>query len=190
MLAVARGVCGHAAGIACILGTGANSCYFDGEQIAYKVPALGYILGDEGSGAWMGKQLLAAFIRSELPVKLAHQFRERFNLDRSGIIDKVYNQGHAASYLAGFSKFIFQHRDEVFLQRMVLNGFQIFFEKNVMKYENYTSIPVHFSGSVAYYYSSLLRSAAAEKNIHVKNIVEGPVAGLALYHKKDLNEHN
>ncbi|MCA6074355.1 N-acetylglucosamine kinase [Fulvivirga sedimenti] len=184
LLAVARGVCGHEAGIACILGTGTNSCFYDGQEIASKVPALGYILGDEGGGAWLGKELLAAYLRKELPAGIHDAFVKRFNLDRSQIIDKVYSGGNAAFYLAGFSKFIFHHREDPFLYKLVYRGFSIFLEKNVKRYENFEKYPVHFSGSVGFYYSTILRKAASDHGVFVKNIVEGPIAGLTLYHQK------
>ncbi len=183
LLAVARGVCGHKAGIACILGTGTNSCLYDGENIAARIPALGYILGDEGGGAWLGKELLAAYLRNELPAGIHDSFVKRFNLGRSEILGSVYTGGHAASYLAGFSKFIFHHKEDPFLYKMVYRGFATFLEKNVMRYDNFQDYPVHFSGSIAFYYSSILRKAAADRGVLVKNIVEGPIAGLTLYYQ-------
>ena len=185
MLAVARGVCGSTPGIACILGTGSNSCLYDGAVITSKVPALGYILGDEGSGAWMGKEILAAYIRQDLPPALQQRFRKRYGVERSDILAEVYGKGHAAAYLAGFSKFLFDHRSDPFVYQLIHYGFTLFFEKNVMKYPDYENIPVHFSGSVAFYYSTILRDAAARKQITVRNIVEGPIAGLALYHQNN-----
>lgn len=182
MLAVARGVCGHEPGIACILGTGSNSCLFDGSQIQEKVPALGYILGDEGSGSWLGKEFLAAFIRKELPAQLENQFKAHYDFDRLAILDQVYQGERPAAFLAGFSKFLFRHRKEAYVYQLVSRGFASFLERNVMRYEKYESLPVHFSGSVAFYYSSILRNVASEKGITLKNIVEGPIAGLTLYH--------
>ncbi len=184
MLAVARGVCGHSPGIACILGTGSNSCLFDGTHITFKIPALGFILGDEGSGAWLGKELLGAFIRKELPAALSESFEKQYHLDRSQILNEVYRGDRPASFLAGFSKFLFRHRSEPYVHRLVHRGFSTFLEKNVMRYPEYQSLPVHFSGSVAFYYSTILRKAAYEKGITLKNIVEGPIAGLALYHQQ------
>jgi glucosamine kinase len=184
MLAVARGVCGHAPGIACILGTGANSCLFDGTNITFKIPALGFILGDEGSGAWLGKEFLGAYIREELPGDLYQSFKKQYRLDRSAILNEVYRGDHPASFLASFSKFLFRHRAEQYVHRLVQRGFNSFLEKNVMRYPDYQSLPVHFSGSVAFYYSSILRQAASAKGIILKNIVEGPIAGLTLYHNQ------
>jgi len=184
MLAVARGVCGHDPGIACILGTGSNSCMFDGTAITFKVPALGFILGDEGSGAWLGKSFLASFIRNELPVDLASRFKKQYKADRGDILQSVYRGERPAAYLAGFSRFLFRHRSDPYVSRLVYRGFGEFLEKNVIRYDNYASLPVHFSGSIAFYYASILRKAASDKGITVRNIVEGPIAGLALYHQQ------
>lgn len=183
MLAVARGVCGREEGIACILGTGANSCYYNGTVITAKEPALGFILGDEGSGSWLGKQLLNAYFHRDLPQDLSDRLEKRFDLARASVLEAVYQQARPAAYLAGFSKFIFQHRDNPFLSQMIYQGFILFLEKNVCKYADHLTVPVHFSGSVAFYYSTLLRKACADRGIAVKNIVEGPIAGLTLYHR-------
>jgi N-acetylglucosamine kinase-like BadF-type ATPase len=184
MLAAARAVCGHNPGIACILGTGSNSCFYDGEQIEHKVPALGFILGDEGSGSWMGKSFLASYIRNELPEELRDRFQKQYSLDRQAILQNVYRGERPASYLAGFSKFLFRHRSDPFVHQLVYSGFTLFLEKNVMRYEDYSRFPVHFSGSIAFYYSSILRQAASGLNLTVKNIVESPIAGLTLYHNQ------
>lgn len=184
MLAVARGVCGHEEGIACILGTGANSCRYDGVEIVNKIPALGFILGDEGSGAWMGRELLASYFRNELPEDIRGRMESRFDMSRNEVLQEVYRGDRPATYLAGFSKFIFQNKDNRFLHEMVNRGFGLFLEKNVCKYDDHLHIPVHFSGSVAFYYSTILRNACTERGITVKNIVEGPIAGLSLFHRK------
>lgn len=180
----ARSLCGHEEGIACILGTGANSCYYDGKDIVANVPSLGYVLGDEGSGAWLGKQLLAAFIRGELEEEMSERFSKRFELDRNAILDQVYKKPMPNRFLASFSKFIFQNINDPFLYQMVYDGFEQFFIRNVEKYKNYKELPVHFTGSVAFYYSNILRQVANDRGIILKNIVETPIAGLTLYHQK------
>lgn len=183
LTAAARALCGHEEGIACILGTGANSCYYDGKEIAANVPSLGYILGDEGSGAWMGKELLSAFIRDELPLEVKERLTKRFELDRDTILENVYQKPMASKYLAGFSKFIFQNLREPDLYRLVYGGFELFFKKNVEKYDRYQQLPVHFTGSVAFYYSNILRQVANDRGVILRNVVESPIAGLTLYHQ-------
>ncbi len=184
LVAVGRGLCGREKGIVAILGTGSNSGMYDGQEIVHKVRALGYILGDEGSGAWIGKMLLSKYLRGELSETLHKRLQDRFDLTPGDILDKVYRTPQANKYLAGFSRFVFQHIKDPGLYQMVYEGFRLFLEHNILKYPDYTKTPVHFSGSVAFYYANILRQAAADVSVRVGHIVEGPIAGLALYHKQ------
>ncbi len=184
LLAAARALCGHKPGIACILGTGANSCYFDGQHIVENVTSLGYVLGDEGSGAWFGKVLIADYLRKDLPQGLADRFTKRFGLDRNAVLDRVYHQEMPGRFLAGFARFIFQNIKDPWCYRLIYDGFSLFFDKNVMKYAQVDKVPVHFTGSIAFYFSNILRQVANDKGVVLKNIVEGPIAGLTLFHQK------
>lgn len=184
LMAAARALCGSDSGIACILGTGANSCLYDGVNIVDSVASLGYLLGDEGSGASLGKKLVSEYIQGELPKVIADRFYKRFELTGTAILNKIYKEGEGGAFFASFSKFIFQNIKEPFLYQLVYHSFDDFFEKNVVKYENYSDYRVHFTGSVAFYYSNILRQVANDKGIAVQNITEGPIAGLALYHQK------
>lgn len=182
--AAARALCGREEGIACILGTGANSCYYDGKKITENITSLGYVLGDEGSGAWMGKRILADYLRKDLPPKLWDQFKKRFPMSRDDILSRVYSEEMPSRFLGSFSYFIFQHLREPYCYKLVYDGFSEFFEKNVCKYERAAELPTHFTGSVAFYFSDVLRQAGADKGLKVGRIVESPIAGLTLYHKK------
>jgi len=173
LLAAARALCGQEEGIACILGN--------------NVTSLGYVLGDEGSGAYLGKKIVADYLRKDLPEKLWDQFKKRFPFDRDEILEKVYTQEMPSRFLGSFSHFIFQHVKEPYCYKLVYDSFSEFFEKNVMKYNRYEKLKVHFTGSVAFYFSDLLRQVANDKGITVKNILENPIAGLTLYHQNDLN---
>jgi N-acetylglucosamine kinase-like BadF-type ATPase len=186
LLAAARALCGEDPGIACILGTGSNSCYYDGVRIVENVTSLGYVLGDEGSGAWMGKKIVADYLRKDLPEKLWDHFKKRFPMDRDEILSRVYSQEMPSRFLGSFSHFIFQHLKEPYCYRLVYDGFSEFMEKNVMRYEKYNELKVHFVGSVAFYFSDILRQVANDKGITLKNILESPIAGLTLYHNKDI----
>lgn len=186
LLAAARALCGEDPGIACILGTGSNSCYYDGVRIVENVTSLGYVLGDEGSGAWMGKKIVADYLRKDLPEKLWDQFKKRFPMDRDEILSRVYSQEMPSRFLGSFSHFIFQHLKEPYCYKLVYDGFSEFMEKNVMRYEKYNELKVHFVGSVAFYFSDILRQVANDKGITLKNILESPIAGLTLYHNKDI----
>jgi glucosamine kinase len=182
--AAARALCGREEGIACILGTGANSCFYDGRKIVENVTSLGFILGDEGSGAWMGKRIVADYLRKDLPPKLWDQFKKRFPLDRDEILSRVYSRDMPGRFLGSFSHFVFQHLREPYCYKLVYDGFSEFFDKNVCKYDRAAELPVHFTGSVAFYFSDILRQVAADKGLHVQRIIESPIAGLTRYHQQ------
>ena len=186
LLGAARSLCGDEPGIACILGTGSNSCYYEGGAVKKNITNLGWILGDEGSGAYMGKKIIVDYLRQEMPTKLAEQLKARFSMNRDDILTKVYQQEKPTAFLGSFSKFIFQHIKEPYCYQLVYKGFDEFYRMNVMQYENYRSSKVHFTGSVAFYFSDILRQVGNDLGITVKNIAETPIAGLALYHQKDL----
>lgn len=183
LLAAARALCGHEPGIACIMGTGSNSCLYDGKEITGNVANLGWILADEGSGANIGRKFLVDYLRQKFPTTLAKQFAERFPLTREEFLEKVYQQEKPSAFLASFMRFIFQHLDEPYCHKLVYNSFAEFYENNVMQYEGYRDLKVHFTGSVAFYFSDILRQVANDKGITVKNILESPIAGLTLYHQ-------
>ncbi|MGB3777504.1 MAG: N-acetylglucosamine kinase, partial [Tunicatimonas sp.] len=180
----ARALCGHEPGIACILGTGANSCLYDGQTIIDNVPPLGYVLGDEGSGSHIGKELLNRYLKRDMPEPLRRQFAKRYAPTTETVLDHVYRQPQANTYLASFARFAFHHLKHPYIMRMVYEGFQQFFEKNVRPYENYQQQKIHFTGSTAFYYSNVLRQVANDLEFSVQNIVESPIAGLTLYHQQ------
>ncbi len=187
LLAAARALCGEEAGIACILGTGSNSCLYDGKRITEQVANLGWILADEGSGATIGRKFLFDYLRKQMPPALAEQFKKRFPFTREEFLEKIYQQEKPSTFLATFSKFIFQHLKEPYCYQLVYDSLAEFFENNVMKYEGFKNLRVHFVGSIAFYYSDLLRQVANDKGVTVKNILETPIAGLTLYHQKDVS---
>lgn len=183
LLAAARALCGREGGIACILGTGSSSCLYDGKNIVMDRAGLGFLLGDEGSGSHMGKRLVADAMFDRVPEPLQQKFFDRAKLDRSGLLHRVYHGERPAQFLAQFTKFLFDHRDEAYCHELISNSFSEFFERSVMDFPGYRELKTHFTGSVAFYFSDILREVAAKKNITVKNIVQGPIAGLTLYHQ-------
>jgi N-acetylglucosamine kinase-like BadF-type ATPase len=187
LLAAARALCGHEPGIACIMGTGSNSCLYDGKEIVGNVANLGWILADEGSGANIGRKFLVAYLRQTMPEGLRKQFHVLFPFSREEFLERVYQQERPSAFLAGFAKFISQHLKDPYCYKLVYDSFAEFYENNVMKYENYQRLKVHFVGSIAYYFSDILRQVAQDKGITVKNILEGPIAGLTLFHQNELN---
>lgn len=172
-------------GIACILGTGSNSAYYDGKEIYEEVPALGYILGDEGSGAYFGKQLLSEYLYKQLPENIVAKFNERYSdLDKDQVFTGVYMQPHANVYLSRFMKFLSDNRDEKYIQEMVYRGLSKFIDIHIWQYKDYKSLPVHFVGSIAFYFETVLRKAASNHRINVGRIIRKPVEELLKHHSE------
>ncbi|MEI3462877.1 MAG: ATPase [Bacteroides eggerthii] len=182
MLAVAHGLCQHEAGIACIMGTGSNSCYYDGKQIVSNVSPLGFILGDEGSGAVLGKLLVGNILKNQMTPELKEKFLKQFGLTPADIIDRVYRKPFPNRFLASLSPFLAQNIDEPCIHALVLGSFKSFLKRNVMQYENFRNSKVHFIGSVAFYYKTILAEAAQEMNIQLGTIIKSPMEGLIKYH--------
>jgi N-acetylglucosamine kinase-like BadF-type ATPase len=181
LLAAARGMCRHTAGIACILGTGSNSCFYDGRQIASSVAPLGFILGDEGSGAALGRQLAGDLLKNLMAPQLKEAFLEQFALTPAMIIDRVYRHPFPNRFLAGFIPFMAAHIHRPEIRRIVLDGFRSFFRRNVRQYD-YLHYPANFTGSVACVFREILAEAAAEMEIRIGTIVQSPLDGLIAYH--------
>jgi len=183
-LGAARALCGSEPGIACILGTGSNTCLYNGKQIIDNIPPLGYVLGDEGSGNHIGKELLNRYFRRELPTAISERLEKRFDVSKENVLDKVYHDPFANRYLAGFAKFVFQNLKDPYMTHMVYDVFAHFFNKTIARYENYEQYKIHFTGSVAFYFGNLLRQVANDKGLRVFNILETPIAGLTLFHQE------
>ena len=184
LLAAARALCGRNPGIACILGTGSNSCYYDGEKICDNVSPLGYILGDEGSGAVLGKLLVGDVLKKQLPAELCEKFLKQFNLDRMKIIENVYKKPAPNRFLASLSPFLIQNIEEPAIHRLVLNAFKSFFVRNIENYANFKEVPVSFVGSVGFYYREVLNEAAKALDITIGTVIKSPMEGLLKYHSK------
>ena len=182
LLAAARALCGHEAGIACIMGTGSNSCYYDGQDIVENVSPLGYILGDEGSGAVLGKILLGDVLKNQLPEDLCAKFLDQFELDRLTIIRRVYKEPQGNRFLASVSPFLIQNIDRPEIHALVLNAFKAFFVRNIAQYPAYRELSVNFIGSIAYYYHAVLTEAAEACGCRVGQIVKSPMEGLIKFH--------
>lgn len=183
LVAAARALCGLRPGIACILGTGSNSCLYDGRRIVEQVSPLGFILGDEGSGAVLGKLFVGDCLKRQLPEALAREFLERYELTPALLLDKVYKRPFPNRFLASLSPFIHEHLDEPAVYQLVYRSFRDFFSRNVRMYTDYEAYEAGFVGSVAYYYEEVLRAAAASLGVRVGKIMREPMAALALYHQ-------
>ena len=182
LLGACRGLFGRKPGIGCILGTGSNSCYYDGEAIVSNVSPLGFILGDEGSGANLGKNLVADILKNQLTPELKEQFLKEFDVTPADIIDRVYRKPFPNRYLASLSRFLINHIEEQPCYDIVYRCFYAFFERNIMQYENAENLTVNFIGSVAYYYRDILEKAAKAFNLKVDIVIQSPMPGLIQYH--------
>ncbi len=185
MLGAAKALCGKNPGMAAILGTGMNTCVYNGEQITHNHTSLGYILGDEGSGAYFGKLLIAAYLRNQLPEELKANFDKRFNLTPADIIENVYRKPLPNKFLAQFAKYIYQNLKHEFYTKLVVDGFTAFFQNQVKTYPNWQDYQLHLTGSVAYYFGNLLKRVAAEEGVRIGSVVEKPIAALGIYHEEN-----
>ena len=181
LLAAARAVCGEHEGIACIMGTGANSCLYDGKWVVQNTPPLGYILGDEGSGAVLGKLFVNALFKGQLPSELKDEWLEETGLSLNIIINKVYREPLANRFLASTSRFIHQHLSVEPLERMVVYNFREHFRRNVNQYGR-KDLTVGAIGSVAYYYREQLQKAATVEGYTLGKVMRSPMDGLVRYH--------
>ena len=181
MLGAARALCGVEEGIACILGTGSNSCYYDGSIIVRNVSPLGWILGDEGSGAVLGRTLVGDLLKGQLPSALRDEFLQRYNLTQAAIIEAVYRKPLANRFLASFVPFLADHREEEGIQALLIDAFRCFFRRNVAAYQR-KDLPVNFIGSVAYFFEKELSKAAAAEGFQIGLVLREPIEKLALFH--------
>jgi len=187
LMAAARASCGDEKGIACILGTGSNSGFFDGHKITEQIPPLGFWLGDEGSGGHLGKMLILSYLHKEMPKELRISFIARFGeIDRLDVLEKAYKGEFPNRWFASFSKFLFQHRREAFCYQLIEQSFQQFCSLYILKYPQAYQYPIHFTGSVAFYYSDILKRVLTSHKLKVGHISEAPMAGLTLYQKNKL----
>ncbi len=181
LLAAARALFQDKSGIACILGTGSNSCFYDGESIVANVSPLGFILGDEGSGAVLGKKFIGDLLKNQLCEDLSRKFFDEFKLTPAEIMDAVYKQPFPNRYLARFTRFMSVHKEDEGVSKIINQSFAEFFQRNVWQY-NYKEHACSFVGSIAYYFKDLLVHAAAANNVQVGEVVKSPMDGLIKYH--------
>lgn len=182
LLGVARALCGENAGNVCILGTGANACYYDGSTANKVGSSLGYILGDEGSGAYLGKLFLKEVLRDRLSETVAEDFNREFGLTAHDVIQKLYNQPRPNRFLASFAPFILKHKNDPLVYRLIISAFHDFFNAFFPHVEE-SEEGFFFCGSIAHYFSDILRRVAADRGFSIQSIMQSPAAGLVLYHQ-------
>ncbi len=168
--------------ISCILGTGSNSCHFDGEQVTEEVPSLAYILGDEGSGSYFGKRLLKDYFYKKLPKEMSDAFWSEFGLTDKALVKKVYNEPDANVYLASFMKFIAKFQSHPHVKDWMINGFREFISIHVKCFEDYAECEVSFIGSVAYHFKDYLSIACELEGVTLGEVIKKPIDNLVRYH--------
>ncbi|MBI2258365.1 MAG: hypothetical protein HYU67_05645 [Flavobacteriia bacterium] len=164
--------------IACILGTGSNSCYFDGKKIIEKSSSLGYILGDEGSASNLGKKLIKQYFYNKLPHELNEKFKKKYKLNKKKLIEKVYQQDKANLFLASFSKFLYENKEHSFVQKLIEESFNEFIENHILVYEESKNSPICFVGSVAFYFQETLLKCLKTYSLNVGIIIQKPLENL------------
>ncbi len=184
LLAAAHATLGNNKGIACILGTGSNSCLYNGREITAHVPPLGFILGDEGSGAVMGRMLVGDYLKKTMPSELSREFTNKYPYEYGEILNRVYKQDKPNMFLASFVPFLNENIGQPYCSNLVKNAFDMFITRNVAQYEGYQEQDVCFAGSVAYHFQEQLKWVFNERNLRLGEIVKEPLLNLMEYHLK------
>lgn len=188
LLGASRAACNNTSGIVCIMGTGSNSCVYDGIQIRKNIPPLGYILGDEGSGAYIGKRFLSDCLKGLLSNDLQKDFLKYLGMTYVQIIEQVYQRPQANRFLSSFIPYIHQHKDIPQIHKLLLDCFYAFFCRNVIPYHE--SLPVSFVGSIAWYFKDEIVQSAQSLHLSVARIIKNPIQGLINYHFSDNKNEN
>ncbi|MBP3193256.1 hypothetical protein [Natronogracilivirga saccharolytica] len=187
LLGAARAICGHEEGVACILGTGSNSCHYDGEKIIDQVPVLGFILGDEGSAGSFGRKILQGYFYREMPEELRGWLEEHYDMARPAILESVYKKPHFNTFVASFTRLFAEFSDHPYVIALLQEGISEFLERHVIKYHCGPDTPVGFVGSVAFHNQAVVRAALARKGLAAGSFLQTPMQGLREYHGRELN---
>jgi len=185
LLAAARALCGDQKGIACILGTGSNSCYYNGKRIVKNSPGLGYILGDEGSGAYMGKKVIQHYLYNTFDQDLKALFDARFTTNAIEILENVYKKPLANRYMASFAIFLAENRGHYMIENIIEDGLNEFFFNHLYKYSESWKLPIHFIGSVAFGFKDILKDLCNTYELQLGNVLQRPMDGLIKYHNNN-----
>lgn len=181
LIGSAYATCGDKKGLTCILGTGSNISYFDGENVQPTKHGLGYVLGDEASGTYFGRKVLISYLYKTMPADLSSAFGAQFEVDKDIVIDNIYRKPFPNAYLATFSRFMIAHKGHPFVQQILREGFQEFIDTNVKDYKDYKTLECNFVGSISYYYQEELRAVFAANNIKVGKVLQKPIEGIFDY---------
>lgn len=176
---------GNKPGIVCILGTGSNSCYYDGKNITTTAPSLGYTVMDEASGNYFGKQLLRDFYYKKMPKRIASAFKTSFDLDIDFVKMNLYRKPYPNMYLASFAKFMLEYKDEKYVRKMIKKGIQEFFKYRILPFEKDSQTPIYFIGSIAYYFKDILEKVASKNKLSVTDVIQRPIDNLVDFHRNN-----
>lgn len=182
LMGAARATCGDGKGICCILGTGSNSCYFNGKKIVKNSPGLGFILGDEGSGAYLGKKVVQYFLYNTFDEELMYRFNETYKTDKVEILDHVYRGPFPNRYLAEFTKFLAANRGHFMIENIIEDGLNDFFFQHLNKYNESWKNPIHFVGGVAHGFQDVIKDLCESYEFELGSILKNPMEGLVTYH--------
>ncbi|WP_272152019.1 N-acetylglucosamine kinase [Tenacibaculum aiptasiae] len=171
--------------IVSILGTGSNSCYYDGNNMEMITPSLGYTIMDEASGNYFGKQLLKDYYYKKMPQKIAKSFEEEFNVDADYIKLNLYRKPNPNMYLASFAKFMFDYKDKKYIKKIIKKGFQEFFKYRILPYKKGVETPIYFIGSIAYYFRDILENIASKNNLIITDVIQRPIDNLVKFHMEN-----
>jgi N-acetylglucosamine kinase-like BadF-type ATPase len=183
IIGAARALCGTSKGIACILGTGSNACYYNGNRIVKSSPGLGYILGDEGSGANMGRKVIQHFLYQTFDGELQTKFDQKFKTNRMEILDKVYRQPLPNKYMASFAMFLSENRGHYMIENIIEDSFNEFFYNHIFKFKESWLYPINFVGGVAFAFKDVLKELCKSNGLHLGKILKNPMEGLVDYHR-------
>ncbi len=183
LLAAARALLGKNEGIACILGTGANSCAYDGEKITANIPSLGYMYGDEGSGAYIGRIFLSHYLKKKLATEVLEAFDQEYGYTLEDILRSTYNEGNPSTFMASFTRFLAKHEHHDDVREILFGAFTDFFTESVARYPGYKQLQVSFVGSVAFHFRHILNEAAWQAGVTIGSIEQAPMDGLIRYHR-------
>ena len=168
--------------VVCILGTGSNCTYFDGKDIEQRVTSLGYILMDEASGNFYGKQLIRSYYFNTMPKSLANEFEKEYDLSPDSIKENIYRRENPNTFLATFSKFLIKHKDNELFQKIIKNGLERFINHQILQFDNAREVPIHFIGSISFFLKEEIKQALEEKGLTMGRIVQRPIEELVKYH--------
>lgn len=173
-------------GIVCILGTGSNSCYFDGEHVDVRIPSLGYVLMDEASGNYFGKKLIRDYYYKKMPKEISEKFESEFNLDADTIKRNLYKEANPNTYLAHFAEFILKNERNAYFNKVLHKGIKEFFKNRILPIEESKELPVHFVGSIAYFSQDIIKDVARYHMVKLGKFVRRPIDGLIEFHRNKL----